>query len=216
MKLLVSLVSFFLVASSLSAMDLSRLPEPYKSVRLLPFNPHGWHGNGIFLEKLINENQVQIVVEIGSWMGLSTRDIARLLPERGIIYAVDTWKGAPEECEDPSILAPAEVMSTLYDQFLSNVIHTNLTHKIVPVKMESRKAAECCSIYPDLVYIDGSHTYKAVLQDLKAWWPLIKGHGILCGDDYYNAPGVKQAVTEFALGNNLQVNVEGNFWRLEE
>lgn len=201
--------------SSLFAIDVSQLPEPYKNARLMPFNSHGWHGNGHLLEELIRKHNVKTVVEVGSWMGLSTRDIATMLPEGGIVYAIDTWNGSPEEFHDPSVLASPEVLATLYDQFLSNVIHTNLTHKIIPIHMESCKAATIFSDHPDLIYIDGCHTYEAVLQDLEAWWPFVKESGILCGDDYYNSSGVSRAVTEFALTNTLHVIVTGNFWYIE-
>lgn len=216
MKISLLWVYLCTIASSLFAIDLSKLPEPYKSVRLMPFNPHGWHGNGHFLEELINKHSVKKVVEVGSWMGLSTRDIARMLPEEGIVYAVDTWSGAPEEFHDPTFLGSPEIIATLYDQFLSNVIHANLTHKIIPMRMESCKAAATFSDRPDLIYIDGCHTYEAVLQDLEAWWPFVKKRGILCGDDYHNSPGVKKAVTEFALKNNVKAHPTGNFWRLEK
>lgn len=37
----------------------------------------------------------------------------------------------------------------------------------------------------DLIYIDGDHTYKAVLQDAVAAWPLLKVGGYIIFDDYY-------------------------------
>src|SRR5580692_9940950 len=98
-------------------------PPPYDSVDLLHFNPHGWYNNGPSMEKLIKGNKIKTVVEIGSWYGLSTRHIAKLLPEDGIVYAVDTWEGSPNE--DLS----AYDLDNLYRQFLSNVIHTNLMQK---------------------------------------------------------------------------------------
>lgn len=53
----------------------------------------------------------------------------------------------------------------------------------------------------DFVYVDGSHLYERVLDDLWAWWPKISEHGILAGHDWTNQPhheGVKRAVAEFA------------------
>jgi len=31
------------------------------------------------------------------------------------------------------------------------------------------------------------------MKDIKLWYPFVKGHGVLCGDDY-NWPGVGKAV----------------------
>jgi hypothetical protein len=66
-------------------------------------------------------------------MGKTALFMAKLLPENGRLYAVDTFSGEPTQVfkYDPNILA------TQYDQFRSNVIHDNLTHKIIPVRMTS-------------------------------------------------------------------------------
>jgi predicted O-methyltransferase YrrM len=50
----------------------------------------------------------------------------------------------------------------------------------------------------DLIYIDASHDYDSVLNDLKSWFPKLKKGGIICGDDYIDGwPGVVSAVDEF-------------------
>jgi predicted O-methyltransferase YrrM len=67
----------------------------------------------------------------------------------------------------------------------------------------------------DLVYIDGDHTYEAVLKDLNAWVPKIKKGGIVCGDDI-GWPGVKKAVDEFFLKDqkNYQLISKNGFENL--
>ncbi len=192
--------------------NLSELPEPYRSAKLMRFNNHGWYTNGPEIEKLIKSRHVKIIIEIGAWMGASTRHMASLIPDDGKIYAVDTWEGSPNEEHDPKIL------ETLYDQFLSNVIHLGLTHKIIPVRMESSTAANTLRISPDLIYLDATHTYEAVLEDLYLWFPFVKGHGIICGDDWIwgEDSGVGQAVTQFAKENNLNVYTNNRFWYLTE
>src|SRR5579872_7399162 len=96
------------------------LPEPYRSVQLLPFDPHGWYGNAIPMENLFETNEIKIVIEVGSWLGASTRHIATLLPENGEIYAVDHWMGSIEHQPGGYAFYPA--VGYAYQQFLSNVI----------------------------------------------------------------------------------------------
>jgi len=36
----------------------------------------------------------------------------------------------------------------------------------------------------DFVYIDATHTYAAICQDVKCWYPKVKDDGIICGHDY--------------------------------
>ena len=78
-------------------------------------------------------------------------------------------------------------------------------------------AAKECNIAPDLIYLDASHDEKSVYADLVAWWPFVKGHGILCGDDYKRSGDpVGKAVRRFAKENNLRVEGYRWFWVLWE
>lgn len=190
----------------------AEFPAPYDAVDLLPYNPHGWYKNGPSMEELIVKRGVKVVIEVGSWLGLSTCHIAKTLPEDGIVYAVDHWMGSSNENNS------AFDIPNLYRQFLSNVIHKNLTHKIIPMKMSSDQAAATLQIKPDLVYLDAAHDFKSVYRDLVLWFPFVKGHGVLCGDDYYwgSSWPVKRAVDTFARQNNLIVHDDGWMWVLEE
>lgn len=189
------------------------LPEPYNSIRVRPFDPDGWYYNAVQMEKIIRENNVKIVVEVGCWLGKSTRHIASLLPEGGKVYAVDHWLGSPIQQEGQRFWNP--ILPYIYQQFLSNVIHENLTHKIIPIRMSSVMAAEALNIIPDMVYIDADHEKDSVYADLKAWYPLVKGRGILCGDDWVWV-SVSEAVKQFAYENRLTIETQGDFWRLHE
>lgn len=205
-----------LVIASMMSLSLSTsfadLPPPYDSVDLLPFNPQGWYINGPSLRRLLKDGNVKTVIEVGSWLGLSTRDIAKTLPDDGVVYAVDHWLGSPNEDNSPFDIP------NLYRQFLSNVIHENLTDKIVPLRMSSIEAAWSLEIKPDLIYLDATHDFYSVYQDLTLWFPFVKGHGVLCGDDYlwgHDLP-VQRAVHLFAEQRNLIVRAENWFWYLEE
>lgn len=56
----------------------------------------------------------------------------------------------------------------------------------------------------DVIYIDADHSYESVKKDLNGWFKKITNGGFLCGHDYIDAwPGVKIAVDEFVLSNNL-------------
>ena len=36
----------------------------------------------------------------------------------------------------------------------------------------------------DAIYIDGNHSYEAVIEDIKNWSPKVKQGGLIIGDDY--------------------------------
>ena len=184
------------------------IPEPYLSAPDLPFDPHGWFYNEKQLEECLKDNPMN-VIEIGSWLGCSTRFIAKRLPVGGKLYAVDTWKGSLEEeahRTDPRL-------PFLYPIFLSNIKHAKLTHVIIPIRMESLLAAESLTIQADLIYIDGAHDAKSVYQDIMAWHSHLTPKGILCGDDI-TWDTVRYGVELAALVLEKIVEKRGNFWKL--
>jgi hypothetical protein len=183
------------------------IPEPYKSVEDLPFDGHGWFLSASALEDRIRERPVKVVIEVGSWLGGSTRLIASTLPEDGVVYAVDTWRGTTTETEtmrDPRI-------PYLYQLFLSNVKHANLTHKIVPVRMESLEAARALNVMADLIFIDASHDTIAVYNDIMAWYVHLNKDGCMCGDDY-PADSVRLGVEQAAKKLGREILSDGRLW----
>jgi hypothetical protein len=57
----------------------------------------------------------------------------------------------------------------------------------------------------DLVYIDASHGYRAVKQDIKEWLPKVRPGGYITGHDYSRFwPTVVRAVDE-SMGKPQQI-----------
>lgn len=66
----------------------------------------------------------------------------------------------------------------------------------------------------DFVYIDGHHGHDFVLEDITEWTKRVRSGGIVSGDDYTDeAQGVKAAVNEYMLENNITLFLMGDrFW----
>ena len=78
----------------------------------------------------------------------------------------------------------------------------------------------------DIVFVDGNHEYKYVLEDLKNYFPKIKKGGILMGDDFNSRSkkndflnkmsenrknkGVYEAVVQFSKENQINFSTFGN------
>lgn len=56
----------------------------------------------------------------------------------------------------------------------------------------------------DFAFIDANHAYESVQKDIRAWWPMVRYGGVLCGHDY-NCPDVRRAVQEFAERQQLEI-----------
>src|SRR5262249_11372505 len=154
--------------------------------------------------------------EVGSWKGASAVHMADLLARNGLvgeILCVDTWSGGPEvwlHQDDPKLKVPFKFgRPDIYSQFIANVIHCQHTDSIIPLPTDSISAAKICAakgILADAIYIDAGHEYEHVAADLAAWWPILRGGGILFGDDYHLLwIGVVRAVHDFADKHRLEV-----------
>lgn len=150
-----------------------------------------------------------LVVEVGSWLGRSTRFLADLAP-RARIVAIDHWVGSPEHQTDAEL---APLLPRLYETFLSEC--WDYRERIVPVRKKSieglRLVAEA-GLNPDVIYIDGDHSYAAVHDDLVTALGLFPRSAIL-GDDW-DWPGVKQAVEEIVQEKHLKLEVFETGWRI--
>jgi SAM-dependent methyltransferase len=58
----------------------------------------------------------------------------------------------------------------------------------------------------DLIYIDGSHEYQHVKEDINNSKKILTENGVICGHDYNSTcPGVIKAVNEIFGQNNIKV-----------
>jgi predicted O-methyltransferase YrrM len=134
-------------------------------------------------------------VEVGSWKGMSSAFMATEIAnsQKDIsFYCIDTWKGSVEH-------ENFEDLESLYHTFLSNMKPVEkYYHHIKDSSLSSVKLFEDNSL--DFVFIDASHEYEDVKNDILTWLPKVKKGGVLAGHDYYTNEnwfdGVKKAVNE--------------------
>lgn len=63
----------------------------------------------------------------------------------------------------------------------------------------------------EFIYLDGDHRYQYVKWELENYWDLLEKNGIMAGHDI-DHQGVFKAVGEFALKNNLKLNLRFPDW----
>lgn len=139
------------------------------------------------------------VIEIGSWMGRSTRAMADNMEHGALLYAVDTWRGSagPKEVRHQQLLADKP------EDWLANLFQKNMEGSKIPVIMEISESLEAAKQFAaagkkfDMIFIDAAHDYDNVKADILAWRPLLAPGGLLCGHDFDGGrPGVVKAVRE--------------------
>ena len=181
-----------------------------------------------FMRELIMAVRPRFVVEVGSFLGASAIEMARGLDavypddRAPFVMAVDTWLGDSymwgqkrttrcKGCDQPyfDLLHSRDGMPMLYYQFLFNVAHAGMHHRVVPFPIAANEAARLLDWKgwrPDLVYIDASHGALDVLQDLEHYWHLLRCGGAVFGDDFHWTT-VRAAVESFAGRRNLTLEV---------
>ena len=141
------------------------------------------------LMTLARQERVQVIVEIGSYLGASAAAFAAGAKFDSVIYCIDTWNN--DEMTD-------EQRDTFSD-FLVNT--RRFSSKIVPVRGRStdrqitNKIRDCAKSV-DLLFIDADHSYQGVLADWKAYRPMLSANAIIAVHDIGWAEGVQRVVEE--------------------
>lgn len=142
------------------------------------------------------------VVEFGSYKGRSTTALAG--GARGTVYAVDWWPGSME----------IEILP----EFRKNLAREIAAGKVIVCHGHTARAFTCMREPADMVFIDASHDYQSVKNDIgEARRLMSEGGGVgglLCGHDFSaEFPGVKRAVVEEVP--NYRVIQGGTIWYAE-
>lgn len=161
-----------------------------------------------FVPKDANEK----FVEIGAWKGKSIcyAGVEIINSGKNIkIDSVDTWEGSPGE---PVLMNDESVINnTLYFDYLKNI--EPVKEVVFPIRLPSVQAAK---LYTDeslfFVFIDGSHLYEAVKEDILAWLPKVKSGCFIGGHDIDQTEefnGVRKAVDEILGPGNVKIYNKG-------
>jgi len=168
----------------------------------------------VVLRKLITENKISIFAEIGVFKGglltMILRDPCSLYIRE--YWAIDQWKVWSEHSPD--------MKQDWWDGCHRKVCqYSPWFYQLKILRLTSLEAAKI--FWPeffDMVYIDANHGYQFVVNDIKAWLPLIKKGGIIAGHDYDPThprakSEVKEAVNDFFGVGNFTVDDCTVWWK---
>lgn len=184
---------------------------------------------------LKHHNLNGIGVELGSFKGQFANTI--LNNWGGKLLMVDVWRELPHQEYDDASNHREHIDA--YSQSMENI--KGFEDRAYMMRMKGEHACDFIQDESlDFIYIDANHTYDAVKQDLKLWYPKIKSGGLVMGHDYlpdyfyegkeekdqalYTFPdgqpekakytgmfGVNPAVNEFCKDNGYLINKTDEF-----
>lgn len=138
----------------------------------------------------------QAIVEIGSYMGKSTVCLAQ--GAKGArVHAVDPWDLGGQRH------ARRYARRSVFHTFRRQTRRYKVTaHRGYSTEV----AAAWAGPLVGLLFIDGEHTYDAVMADANAWWGKTAPGAWVAFHDYdAKYPGVIEAVDEWTVGLDLTV-----------
>jgi predicted O-methyltransferase YrrM len=164
------------------------------SVQWIP----GWfhEGSAALLYQIMRADPPQTVVEIGSYLGRSTVFFGLTLREvnpDGVVVAIDPHTGDRQQLEGLS----TDRLAT-YDLFCQHCRAAGVEAFVEAHLAESLEVARDWARPVDLLYVDGWHSYAAVIADGEAWLPHLTPGGVVVFDDYVAYDEVRQAVHDLA------------------
>lgn len=178
-------------------------------------NVVGWVDHRVPAVLLPLAAQAQVIVNIGVWKGASVALMADVIKPGARIWAVDHFRGSPDERETnhkEGVRDPKNILA----QFVGYMTKLNMWGKVMPLTLDSVAA----SYYfdpgeVDLIYVDGGHDYESCVQDISNWLPKLAPGGIMLGDDL-DWPGVRKAVDEMSerLDFTYTQPVENKLWKV--
>lgn len=149
-------------------------------------------------------------VEVGVYRGGFSNHILKHWP--GVLHGVDPW----EFQRDKRDMLNTPDLPSDYELCLKQMQDWMAAGRFYLHRDYSVSAARASNWGPekpfDWVYIDALHDYDSCLADMRAWAPLIKSGGALCGHDYLDHPpggqtdfGVVSAVRDWCAENGYRV-----------
>jgi hypothetical protein len=152
---------------------------------------------------LIAKHTGPVVVELGSWLGRSTRYILGLNPETRVI-CIDHWLGGAANHKAHF----EKMLPVAYETFLVNC--WEYRDRITPVKLPTHLGlyeVHAAGIRPNLIYVDASHDYHDVMLDILLSRKLFPSAKII-GDDFgWTHPVSKKREVRMAVEAVCQIGV---------
>lgn len=112
-------------------------------------------------------------IEIGCYEGNTTRRLALATGKR--ILAIDPWDNSQDSSDE---LTYQTFLRNTHDLKNLTVLRTTSGKAVLPDDLPGN----CC-----LVFVDGDHSYHAVLNDLRKYWPFLSKGGVIALHDAFKS-----------------------------
>src|ERR1035441_4917289 len=158
--------------------------------------------NAAAMFTLLVELRPRRIVEIGSYLGRSTTFLALTLRALGggELVAIDPHTGDRQQMQ---AIGARTLPSFALSQ--AHIAAVGVEDIVKPIVKRSADAAASWDQPIDFLFIDGWHSYDAVIEDGRAWLPHLSPMGVVFFDDYSRYREVHDAVNRLDVAGCFQL-----------
>jgi cephalosporin hydroxylase len=145
---------------------------------------------------ILSELRPKRIVEIGSYQGKSTVFFAKSLEALGVdgkVTAIDPHSGDRQQLGSLNV----SVLPS-FEMFRAHIAACRVEEFVEPIVAMSHDAAKDWALPVEYLFVDGWHSYDAVMTDGEDWIPHLDGDGIVVFDDATRYHEVGRAVDDLA------------------
>ena len=180
-------------------------------ITLKKYNYHELSKKRFFVcYSLIKKNNFKNILEIGSYRGDLTYFLLKNLQNINLT-SIDPYL---EYVAENNVSNSGTKMQNLRNDLLSNLSNEIDDNRFQLIQDFSHNCFNNFNDgYFDFIFIDGDHSYESCLKDLTNYYNKVRKGGIICLHDYdrKTVPGVKKAVDEFVLNNQITLIKDMNY-----
>jgi predicted O-methyltransferase YrrM len=166
-------------------------------VRLLRPNAYN-----VSWEEIVSISQIvaffspQTLFEFGTFNGRTTLHLALNAPDHAVVYSIDVNKGPFEFGADTPFFTNMKVGECFFG--------SSVEKKIVMLTGDSKQFDFTqFANRINFVFIDGDHSYDAVMNDSKIAFQMVSSGGIIVWHDYLFINDVTRAILDISKGREL-------------
>jgi len=133
-------------------------------------------------------------LEIGGFCGKSTVYLGTACKQRGrTLFSIDHHRGSEvqqpgQQYYDPKLLDKKSGLIDSFPYFRATIEKAGLEGTVVPIVAKSCTVAQDWATPLSLIFVDGGHSYEAVITDYRSWTPHLLPSGFLVFHDIFFDP----------------------------
>jgi hypothetical protein len=182
----------------------------------------------INFNQIINHTEPSIIIELGSFNGLTACIMAEEIKKHNIsckIICIDTWQYSQDFWSKISNynINNIDIINNSYPQiyniFINNIIIENHTDIIIPIYMPPDRAIEILNynnMKADIIFINCELENNIIKNNINEYWNILNNNGIIFGNNYLIDNKTYINLNDFINTSNLLLNIENDIWSIKK